>query len=122
MPMNAYLPPSRLVNHLPLFGALFGTPQRLVWGLSPKANPGLKDRGPRLPPRGLRSGGWIAAHISGEKAEHFVVELPLTESRAKPSMPTKKPPKRPTSSSCRLGRLGHSWPSTSTTKALAGPL
>ncbi len=61
-----------LVNHLPLFGALFGT-AALVWGLF-KKNSGLKTAG--LVFLLVASvGGW-AAHISGEKAEHFVEELP----------------------------------------------
>lgn len=61
-----------LVNHLPLFGALFGT-AALVWGLLQK-NSGLKTAG-LLFLLVASLGGWVA-HISGEKAEHFVEELP----------------------------------------------
>ncbi|NCZ95385.1 MAG: hypothetical protein EBZ16_07675 [Flavobacteriia bacterium] len=61
-----------LVNHLPLFGALFGT-IALVWGLL-KHNAGLKTAGLAFL-IAASAGGWMA-HISGERAEHFVEELP----------------------------------------------
>ncbi|MFM1884806.1 MAG: hypothetical protein RL168_990 [Bacteroidota bacterium] len=61
-----------LVNHLPLFGALFGT-IALVWGLL-RHNAGLKTAGLAFL-IAASAGGWMA-HISGERAEHFVEELP----------------------------------------------
>ncbi len=61
-----------LVNHLPLFGALFGT-VALLWGLI-KHNSGLKTAG-LVFLIAASAGGWLA-HISGERAEHFVEELP----------------------------------------------
>ncbi len=67
-----------LVNHLPLFGALFGT-AALVWGLF-KKNSGLKTAG--LVFLSVASAGGWAAHISGEKAEHFVEELPAVSRQA----------------------------------------
>ncbi len=67
-----------LVNHLPLFGALFGT-AALVWGLF-KKNSGLKTAG-LVFLLVASAGGW-AAHISGEKAEHFVEELPAVSRQA----------------------------------------
>ena len=61
-----------LVNHLPLFGALFGT-VALVWGLL-KHNAGMKTAG-LIFLISASAGGWMA-HITGERAEHFVEELP----------------------------------------------
>ncbi|MDG1253553.1 MAG: hypothetical protein P8N56_07725 [Schleiferiaceae bacterium] len=61
-----------LVNHLPLFGALFGT-VALVWGLL-KHNAGMKTAG-LIFLIAASAGGWMA-HITGERAEHFVEELP----------------------------------------------
>lgn len=58
-------------NHLPLFGALFGT-TALVWGLL-RANPGLKTAG-LVFLLAASIGGWIA-HITGEKSEHYVESL-----------------------------------------------
>ena len=61
-----------LVNHVPLFAALFGT-VCLAWGLI-KSVPSLRTAGLIFLIAGSL-GGW-GAHISGEKAEHFVEELP----------------------------------------------
>ena len=61
-----------LVNHLPLFAALFGT-VALVWGLL-KYNAGMKTAG-LIFLIAASAGGWMA-HISGEQAEHFAEELP----------------------------------------------
>lgn len=61
-----------LVNHLPLFGALFGT-VALVWGLL-KHNAGMKTAG-LIFLIAASAGGWMA-HISGEQAEHFAEDLP----------------------------------------------
>ena len=65
-----------LVNHLPLFGALFGT-VALVWGLL-KQNGGMKTAG-LIFLIAASVGGWMA-HISGEQAEHFAEELPTRSS------------------------------------------
>ena len=66
-----------LVNHLPLFGALFGT-VALLWGLL-KHNAGMKTAG-LIFLISASVGGWMA-HISGEQAEHFAEELPTVSRR-----------------------------------------
>ena len=103
-----------LVNHLPLFGALFGT-AALVWGLL-KKNSGLKTAG-LLFLLVASLGGWVA-HISGEKAEHFVEELPGVSRQSVHEH--EEAPKRPISLSS-LWVYWLFWPSTWIRKALAGP-